>query len=187
MSLEDMIRTMARDAKKASRGLRSLERGPKDDALLKMAEKLLAEPRASLPAENRKGPVGGQGCGTFSSAMLDRLTLNDPVIEAPWRTDSGKWPHCPIRWAPVPGMWNRPNGLLVGRVRIPLGVIGFIFESRPNVTVDAAALCLKAGNAVILERRLGGDPFQHDPGQTAVGSPSRGGNSRKGRPGDPHH
>ena len=51
----------------------------------------------------------------------------------------------------VSGMWKRPNGLLVGRVRIPLGVIGFIYESRPNVTVDAAALCLKSGNTVILK------------------------------------
>ena len=59
--------------------------------------------------------------------------------------------HLPDPVGAVTSMWRRPNGLLVGRQRIPLGVIGFIYESRPNVTVDAAALCLKSGNAVILK------------------------------------
>ena len=82
--------------------------------------------------------------------MLDRLTLNDAVIHS--MADGLKEVAAlPDPVGAVPGMWKRPNGLLVGRVRIPLGVIGFIFESRPNVTVDAAALCLKAGNTVILK------------------------------------
>jgi len=148
MSLEDMIRTMARDAKKASRGLRSLERGQKDDALLKMAEKLVAA-RERIIAENQKDLSAAEDAG-LSSAMLDRLTLNDEVIGA-MADGLREVAALPDPVGAVPGMWKRPNGLLVGRVRIPLGVIGFIFESRPNVTVDAAALCLKAGNAVILK------------------------------------
>jgi glutamate-5-semialdehyde dehydrogenase len=82
--------------------------------------------------------------------MIDRLTLDDRTLEGMVEglrevaalTD-------PV--GEITGMWKRPNGLVVGRIRIPIGVIGFIYESRPNVTVDAAALCLKSGNAVILK------------------------------------
>jgi glutamate-5-semialdehyde dehydrogenase len=148
MSLENMIRTMAGDAKRASRGLRSLERGQKDDALLRMADKLVSN-REIITAENQKD-LSAAGDAGLSSAMLDRLTLNDGVIGA-MADGLREVAALPDPVGAVPGMWKRPNGLLVGRVRIPLGVIGFIFESRPNVTVDAAALCLKAGNAVILK------------------------------------
>ena len=65
----------------------------------------------------------------------------------------------------VTGMWKRPNGLMVGRVRIPLGVIGFIYESRPNVTVDAAGLCLKSGNSCNTQGRIRGDQFEPDTGE----------------------
>ncbi len=68
----------------------------------------------------------------------------------------------------VTGMWRRPNGLQVGRMRIPLGVIGIVYESRPNVTADAAGLCLKSGNAVILRGGLGSDPLQYRHRQTAA-------------------
>ena len=149
-----------------------------------MAEKLVST-REIITAENRKDLSAARDAG-LSAAMLDRLTLNDAVIGA-MADGLREVAALPDPVGAYPGMWKRPNGLLVGRVRIPLGVIGFIFESRPNVTVDAAALCLKAGNAVILERGLGGDSFQHDSGETAVGSPSGSGNSRKSRPGDPHH
>jgi len=82
--------------------------------------------------------------------MIDRLTLTDKVIEemAAGLIEIAALPD-PV--GQVTSMWKRPNGLQVGRVRIPLGVIGFIYESRPNVTVDAAGLCLKSGNAVILK------------------------------------
>ena len=148
MSLEAMIKTMAGDAKTASRGLRGLERGQKDDALLRMAEKLVAH-REIITAENRKDLSEARNAG-LSAAMLDRLTLNEAVINSMVEglRDVALLPD-PV--GAYPQMWKRPNGLLVGRVRIPLGVVGFIYESRPNVTVDAAALCLKAGNAVILK------------------------------------
>jgi glutamate-5-semialdehyde dehydrogenase len=148
MSIENMIGAMAKDAKRASRGLRSLESGQKDDALLKMAEKLLKR-REIIAAENQKDLSAARDAG-ISPAMLDRLTLNGAVIGA-MADGLREVAALPDPVGAYPGMWKRPNGLLVGRVRIPLGVIGFIFESRPNVTVDAAALCLKAGNAVILK------------------------------------
>ncbi|MCD6294585.1 MAG: glutamate-5-semialdehyde dehydrogenase [Deltaproteobacteria bacterium] len=148
MSIENMIKTMAGDAKTASRGLRSLERGRKDDALLRMAEKLVAH-RETIATENQKDLSAAKDAG-LSAAMLDRLTLNDAVIRA-MADGLREVAALPDPVGAYSGMWKRPNGLLVGRVRIPLGVIGFIYESRPNVTVDAAALCLKAGNAVILK------------------------------------
>jgi glutamate-5-semialdehyde dehydrogenase len=82
--------------------------------------------------------------------MLDRLTLSNKVI-ASMAAGLREVAALPDPVGEVTGMRKRPNGLLVGRVRIPLGVIGFIYESRPNVTVDAAALCLKSGNAVVLK------------------------------------
>ncbi len=148
MSLENMIETMAGDAKAASRRLRSLGSERKDDALLRMAEKLL-DRKETIVAENRKD-LSAAGDAGLSTAMLDRLTLNPAVIAA-MADGLREVAALPDPVGAVQGMWKRPNGLLVGRVRIPLGVIGFIFESRPNVTVDAAALCLKAGNAVILK------------------------------------
>ncbi len=82
--------------------------------------------------------------------MIDRLTLDDRTIES-MAEGLMEVVALPDPVGEVTGMWKRPNGLVVGRVRIPLGVIGFIYESRPNVTVDAAGLCLKSGNAVILK------------------------------------
>lgn len=148
MSIENIIGAMARDAKSASRGLRSLERGQKDDALLKMAEMLLKR-REIIVTENQKDLSAARDAG-LSPAMLDRLTLNEAVITT-MADGLREVAALPDPVGAVSSMWRRPNGLRVGRVRIPLGVIGFIFESRPNVTVDAAALCLKAGNAVILK------------------------------------
>ena len=81
--------------------------------------------------------------------MIDRLTLDEKAIRDMAR-GLEEVAGLPDPVGKISSMWKRPNGLLVGRMRIPLGVIGIIYESRPNVTVDAAALCLKAGNAVIL-------------------------------------
>jgi len=85
----------------------------------------------------------------LSSAMIDRLTLTDAVIQA-MAASLKEIARLPDPVGEVSRMWRRPNGLWVGKMRIPLGVIGLIYESRPNVTSDAAGLCLKAGNAVIL-------------------------------------
>jgi glutamate-5-semialdehyde dehydrogenase len=101
-----------------------------------------------LLAENAKDVAGAKKSG-ISRAMLERLTLKQATIEqmAKGLREVAALPD-PV--GKVTSMWRRPNGLLVGRMRIPLGVIGIIYESRPNVTVDASALCLKSGNAVIL-------------------------------------
>ena len=143
-----MITAIAQDARKASRGLRNVGRDQKDKALESMAQKLL-ENREKILFENQKDVAAAREAG-ISSAMLDRLTLNDSVI-ASMSDGLKEVAMLPDPVGEMPGLWTRPNGLRVGRVRIPLGVIGFIYESRPNVTVDAAGLCLKSGNAVILK------------------------------------
>jgi glutamate-5-semialdehyde dehydrogenase len=113
-----------------------------------MATRLL-ERQTAIMKENEKDLSLAKE-GGLSSAMIDRLTLNEEVLKemAEGLREVATLPD-PV--GEVTGMWKRPNGLRVGRVRIPLGVIGFIYESRPNVTVDAAGLCLKSGNAVILK------------------------------------
>ena len=148
MSLSNMIEDMATNAKEAARSLRKLGRVQKDDALRLMAIRLL-EHQEAIIKENEKDRVLAQEAG-LSSAMIDRLTLNEDVIKG-MADGLEEVAALPDPVGEITGMWTRPNGLQVGRVRIPLGVIGFIFESRPNVTVDAAGLCLKSGNAVILK------------------------------------
>ena len=148
MYLVETIEKMAVDARIASRQLRKTGSEQKDDALKRIA-RMLTERREEIIAENRKDLLHAREAG-LSAAMIDRLTLDEKVIQS---MVEGLLEVAGLKdpVGEVTGMWKRPNGLLAGRVRIPLGVIGFIFESRPNVTVDAAALCLKSGNAVILK------------------------------------
>ncbi len=148
MSLSSLIENMAQEAKSASRQLRKAGRSQKDDALIQMAEKIMAR-QNSIIQENQKDLAQAKDAG-LSNAMIDRLTLDEKVIQS-MADGLREVATLPDPVGTVTGMWKRPNGLQVGRVRIPLGVIGFIYESRPNVTVDAAALCLKSGNAVILK------------------------------------
>jgi len=148
MSLEKSIKDMTRAGKEASRELRKVSRAKKDKALQVMADKLMQREKA-IRQENEKDVSLAKEQG-MSSAMLDRLTL-DPKILHSMAEALREVAALPDPVGEVTGMWRRPNGLQVGRVRIPLGLIGFIYESRPNVTVDAASLCLKAGNAVILK------------------------------------
>jgi glutamate-5-semialdehyde dehydrogenase len=138
---------MAQAAKKAAKVVSVLSTDKKNEALEGIAQKLLDGAEA-VKGENEKDLAYGREKG-ISDAMLDRLTVTDGVIEsmAQGLRDVIGLPD-PV--GAVTGMWLRPNGLQVGRVRIPLGVIGMIYEARPNATIDAAGLCLKAGNAVIL-------------------------------------
>jgi len=143
-----VIEKIARDAKDAARLLKNAMRREKDEALFLMATRLI-EQGDSIKAENTKDLTLARE-KRISSAMIDRLTLDDKTIHA--MADGLKEVAAlPDPVGEVTGMWKRPNGLSVGRVRIPLGVIGFIYESRPNVTVDAASLCLKSGNSVVLK------------------------------------
>jgi glutamate-5-semialdehyde dehydrogenase len=148
MSLAGMIEDMAKEAKAASRQLRRAGRAQKDSALELLASKLI-DMQADIIKENEKDLTQARKTG-LSAAIIDRLTMDYKVIRG-MADGLREVAALPDPVGEVSGMWKRPNGLLVGRVRIPLGVIGFIYESRPNVTVDAGALCLKSGNTVILK------------------------------------
>ncbi len=148
MSIVSVIEKIARDAKDAARLLKNAMRRQKDEALFLMATRLI-EQGDSIKAENTKDLTLAREKG-LSSAMIDRLTLDDKTIHT-MAAGLKEVAALPDPVGEVTCMWKRPNGLSVGRVRIPLGVIGFIYESRPNVTVDAASLCLKSGNSVVLK------------------------------------
>jgi len=147
MSIAEQVRELAVKAHQASIAMAKLPSGAKNSLLIAMAGALV-DATEELIAENGKDLAAGAEKG-LSAAMLDRLMLDrnrikgmaDALVEVAALQD-------PI--GGVDRMWQRPNGLQVGKMRIPLGVIGIIYEARPNVTADAAALCLKAGNAVIL-------------------------------------
>ncbi len=147
MSLEQEVFDIAVKTRQASRQAANLSMGVKERILLDVARKL-REQKDFLQEENRKDLAEAASSG-LSSAMMDRLTLSDKVIE---QTAQGieEIAAFPDPVGEVVGMWTRPNGMRVGRMRIPLGVVGIIYESRPNVTADAAALCLKSGNGAIL-------------------------------------
>ena len=147
MSAEKTITEMAKAAKAAAAQLASCPSDKKDAALLNIADQLEAD-QDYIKKENAID-VSRAKEGDMPAAMIDRLKVTDATIsdmaeglrEIATLTD-------PV--GASEGSWIRPNGLEVSRMRIPLGVIGIIYESRPNVTIDAAGLCLKAGNAVIL-------------------------------------
>jgi len=147
MTLQDEVRSVAALTHDAAREAAALSMSAKEKILKEMAQ-ILRDNRSYLQQENSKDLETGQAKG-LSRAMLDRLTLSGKVID---QTAAGleEIAAFPDPVGEIVRMWTRPNGMRVGRMRIPLGVIGIIYESRPNVTADAAALCLKAGNAVIL-------------------------------------
>ncbi|MDO8946496.1 MAG: glutamate-5-semialdehyde dehydrogenase [Desulfocapsaceae bacterium] len=145
--IDESIQLMAQKAKKAARTLISLSTETKNNLLRQMAE-ALEEKRPFIQQQNQKDLLAGQKKG-LSAAMLDRLELSDKVM-ASMISGLLEVAALPDPVGEVLNLSKRPNGLMVGKMRIPLGVIGMIYESRPNVTVDAAALCLKAGNAIIL-------------------------------------
>jgi glutamate-5-semialdehyde dehydrogenase len=147
MSVQETVESLAIEAKKAARKLGYESTTQKKNEFLRMAEMLL-EQKHNIQSENEKDLTAGRE-KDLSAAMLDRLALTDNVIDS-MVSGLQEVIALPDPVGEVDEMIRRPNGLMVGRMRIPLGVIGMIYESRPNVTVDAAALCLKAGNAVIL-------------------------------------
>jgi glutamate-5-semialdehyde dehydrogenase len=148
MNIPEVIRKIAQEARAAARPLGTLSRGVKDQVLLNIAA-LLKEFQAEIQVENARDVAVAKKDGQ-TAAFLDRLTLSDKVMNSMIK-GLEEVAALPDSVGAITGMWRRPNGLLVGRMRIPLGVIGIIYESRPNVTVDAAALCFKSGNAVILK------------------------------------
>lgn len=147
MNIKEYVLNLGKKSKQASVSLASAEAGQKNLALNKIADALL-EKQQWLQDENAKDLKAGREKG-LDDAMLDRLTLNEQGI-----TNMAEGlRQIAILPDPVGGISDleyRPSGIQVGRMRVPLGVIGIIYESRPNVTADAAGLCLKSGNATIL-------------------------------------
>jgi glutamate-5-semialdehyde dehydrogenase len=147
MSLKEDILEIAREAKLSSQRLANLSSKIKNETLSRMAETIETNARR-IKEENCKD-VGAAREKGLSDALIDRLTLNDKRIsQMAYSLRRMARLEDPI--GTMDKMWRRPNGLLIGKVIVPLGVIGIIYEARPNVTVDAAGLCLKAGNATIL-------------------------------------
>ncbi len=145
--IKTAIHDMGRKARAASRELVKLSSEQKNSILRAMADGVMADEEAILEA-NAKDLANAEGNG-LGKAMIDRLMLNTKRLTAV--ADALR----EVAELPDPvgeqlDEWKRPNGLLIRKVRVPIGVIGIIFESRPNVTADAASLCFKTGNATIL-------------------------------------
>ena len=141
------VRARALRAKVASRALRTASSATKNRALHAIAARLRSSVGA-LREANAEDLVSARAAG-LSEAMIDRLTLTDAGIQGIARAVE-EIAALPDPVGSVSGLVQRPSGIVVGRMRVPLGVVGMIYESRPNVTVDAAALCLKSGNATVL-------------------------------------
>lgn len=140
-----IILETAKNARKASYLIAKADTNTKNKALELMA-KMLEEKTKKIIEANKKDIKEAKG---LSKAMIDRLTLNEKRIgEMAKGIKEIISLNDPV--GEITKMWKRPNGLLVGKMRIPLGVVGIIYEARPNVTADAASLCIKSGNAVIL-------------------------------------
>jgi len=146
MDPKALIETRARAARAAARAMALCPTRIKNEALQQMARGLVEKSAALLEA-NRADVERARG--RVAKAFLDRLTLTESRIEemAQGLREIATLPD-PV--GAVVESWRRPNGMEISRVRVPLGVIGFIYESRPNVTADAAGLCVKSGNAVVL-------------------------------------
>lgn len=148
------IENLAIDARAASRELAKAATQQKNQALMAIAKSLLQK-QTQILAVNQQEVIAAKKRGK-SAAFLDRLTLTAKSIQA--MADALQTiADLPDPVGAVLAKWTRPNGLHISRVRVPLGVIAVIYEARPNVTLDAAALCLKAGNAAIL--RSGSECF----------------------------
>ena len=147
MAIEQMIVEMARKAQGAANDLATLSTAAKNSVLSDVARLLMSE-KGQIQRENQKDLNAGREQG-LSAAMLDRLELSNRVFES-MVEGVNEVIALPDPVGRISDMSRRPSGITVGRMRIPLGVVAMIYESRPNVTIDAAVLCLKAGNGVVL-------------------------------------
>lgn len=143
----EYVKRLGKQARMAAQGLAAASPLTKNRFLLRVAQ-LLEERENSLLAANAEDVARASAAG-LDAPRLDRLTLT-PAILSEMRSACLHVAELPDPVGVTESQWQRPNGLLVGRMRVPLGVIAMIYEARPNVTVDAAILCIKAGNAVIL-------------------------------------
>ena len=176
MDLQAQILDFGKRARAAARQLARLDPATKNAGLRAMADELVAS-QADILAANERDLAQAQTSG-LSAAMLDRLTLNAKrlIAMADGIREVAALPD------PVGEMikdWTRPNGLRISKVRVPIGVIGIIYESRPNVTSDAAVLCTKTGNATILR---GGSESIHS--NVAIAAALSRGGAEAGLPAD---
>ncbi|MDR0702442.1 MAG: glutamate-5-semialdehyde dehydrogenase [Azoarcus sp.] len=147
MDIRQYMHTLGQQARAASRVLAAASTGTKNLALAAIAAEIRAS-RALLIAANGEDLDAARAAG-IDPAMLDRLTLTEKSVEA-MAAGLEQVAALPDPVGEITGLRQRPSGIQVGKMRVPLGVIGIIYEARPNVTADAAALCLKSGNAAIL-------------------------------------
>jgi len=147
MDLKEQMRLLAEHSRDAARALARLDTESKNAVLLEMANGI-EQRAAQIKAANAKDIETGQAAG-LSAAVLDRLSLDDKRIRE-MANGIRKVAELPDPIGKTISEWTRPNGIRIQKVRVPLGVILIIYESRPNVTADAACLCFKTGNAVIL-------------------------------------
>ncbi len=154
-SIDVTIREMAEAARNAARIIGRCAADQKNGALLEIAAQIRQD-AAYIQQENEKDLARAKAAG-LSSAMIDRLSVTESTIQS-MIAGLQEVARLSDPVGTLSQTWIRPNGLQVSRMRIPLGVIGIIYESRPNVTIDAAGLCLKAGNSVIL--RGGSEAFE---------------------------
>ncbi|MDX1668950.1 MAG: glutamate-5-semialdehyde dehydrogenase [Limnobacter sp.] len=154
MSIEQEITQIGQQARRASVAMAKASSDQKNRALVKVAE-LIRTHKLSLQEANQKDLDLAQTAG-LEPALLDRLALNDKALET-MAEGLEQIAQLPDPIGEMTDFRNRPSGIQVGKMRVPLGVVGIIYESRPNVTVDAAGLCIKSGNATIL--RGGSEAF----------------------------
>ena len=176
MELKEQIHELGRRARAASKQLAQLSAEQKNAGLLAMADELIADQDALLAA-NAEDVAKAQADG-LSGAMIDRLTLNPKRIAA-MADGIRQVAALPDPVGQVITQWTRPNGLRISKIRVPIGVVGIIYESRPNVTSDAAVLCTKTGNATIL--RGGSESFRSN---VAIAAALSRGAKRAGLPED---
>ena len=154
-TLGALMQRLGRGAVEAAAVLAQATSAMKDEALARAAQAIRAHADAILAA-NERDRAAARAAG-LSAALLDRLMLDRARVEA-MASGIEAIIRLPDPVGTIAAQWQRPNGLTIQRVRVPLGVIGIIYESRPNVTADAGALCVKSGNAVILR---GGSESSH--------------------------
>jgi len=153
-AIEQTITSMAKAARQAAKAIGCCPTSQKNTALQRIADEIIRR-ADEIKGENQKDLAAARSAG-LAAAMIERLAINDLTVAA-MAQGLREVAQLPDPVGSLGPAWIRPNGLQVARMRIPLGVIGIIYESRPNVTVDAAGLCLKAGNAVVL--RGGSEAF----------------------------
>jgi glutamate-5-semialdehyde dehydrogenase len=146
-NLELQIAAIGRQARVASRAMAAADTHRKNQALKNLAD-LIGQQRAQLMQANARDLQRARQAG-FDAAFVDRLTLSDGAIDA-MVAGLRQVADLADPVGEISDLRRQPSGISVGRMRVPLGVIGIIYESRPNVTIDAAALCIKAGNAAVL-------------------------------------